>query len=48
MVGIEWYQNCYNHNETSFYKKYLLNTTQLAGWRKTGSPKAMKHDIRWA
>ncbi len=31
-----------------FYKKNLLNTTQLAGWMKTGSPKARKHDIRWA
>jgi len=30
------------------YKKCLLNTTQLAGWMKTGSPKARKHDIRWA
>ena len=30
------------------YKKFLLNTTQLAGWMKTGSPKAMEHDIRWA
>jgi len=29
------------------YKKCLLNTTQLAGWMKTGSPKAMNHDIRW-
>jgi uncharacterized protein (DUF169 family) len=32
----------------AFYKKCLLNTTQLAGWMKTGSPKARKHDIRWA
>jgi len=31
-----------------FYKKDLLNTTQLAGWMKTGSPKAKKHDISWA
>ncbi len=30
------------------YKKCLLNTTQLAGWMKTGSLKARKHDIRWA
>jgi hypothetical protein len=32
----------------AFYKKLLLNTTQLAGWMKTGSPKANKHDISWA
>src|SRR4030042_5712184 len=32
----------------NFYKKSLLNTTQLAGWMKTGSPKAIKHGIRWA
>jgi hypothetical protein len=32
----------------SVYKKCLLNTTQLAGWMKTGSLKARKHDIRWA
>jgi len=30
------------------YKKTLLNTTQLAGWMKTGSPKANKHGISWA
>ena len=30
------------------YKKLLLNTTQLAGWMKTGSPKANKDDISWA
>jgi hypothetical protein len=34
--------------EVGVYKKNLLNTTQLAGWMKTGSPKARKHDIRWA
>jgi hypothetical protein len=38
-------ENESNHN---IYKKCLLNTTQLAGWMKTGSPKAMEHDIRWA
>jgi hypothetical protein len=32
----------------TFYKKTLLNTTQLAGWMKTGSPKANKHGISWA
>ena len=34
--------------QKTFYKKLLLNTTQLAGWMKTGSPKANKHDISWA
>jgi hypothetical protein len=32
----------------TYYKRCLLNTTQLAWWMKTGSPKAKKHDIRWA
>jgi hypothetical protein len=30
------------------YKKILLNTSQLAGWMKTGSPEANKHGISWA
>jgi len=37
-----------NSKRFSFYKKNLLNTTQLAGWMKTGSPKAINRDIRWA
>ena len=49
-MGQRFELHCYDSGGLCgfFYKKCLLNTTQLAGWMKTGSPKAMEHDIRWA